>query len=286
MLIEYIKENKEAKLAYKIFNIFKLEKIENKSVISIPINQKTRTKKIEQNAEKLSKYLYNNNIKNVVLSTELMKIEKLKNILYSNNINILEGKKLSKFLTYNIIQKIYEYKKTKIEAGEITILVNENNETNVRNIIRIAQNVKRLNIITAETRKFRKIVEYLYNELGILIKLTNNIKINLTSSDIILNIDFPEEWVNQLNIPSNVTIVSIPNEIKIFSKRFAGINIKNWNVEIPDKYKFNEFETNILYEATLYNKQIDEIYEQIASDEIKIKNLLGINGEINKAEFV
>lgn len=286
MLIEYIKENKEAKLAYKIFNIFKLEKIENKSVISIPINQKTRTKKIEQNAEKLSKYLYNNNIKHVVLSTELMKIEKLKNILYSNNINILEGKNLSKFLTYNIIQKIYEYKKTKIEAGEITILVNENNETNIRNIIKIAQNVKRLNIITAETRKFRKIVEYLYNELGILIKLTNNIKINLTSSDIILNIDFPEEWVNQLNIPSNVTIVSIPNEIKIFSKRFAGINIKNWNVEIPDKYKFNEFETNILYEATLYNKQIDEIYEQIASDEIKIKNLLGINGEINKAEFV
>jgi len=286
MLIEYIRENNETKYVYKMFNIFKVENIEQKIIINIPINQFSRTRKVKKNAEKLSKYLYNNNIKTVVLSKGLMKNETFKNILYSNNVNILDGNKLSKFLTYNIIQKIYEYKNKQIEAGEITILVNENDDINIQNIIKLAHSVKRLNIITNETRKFRTVVKYLYNELGIIVKLTNNMKTNLTSSDIILNIDFPEEWVNQLNIPCNAVIVSIPDEIKILSKRFTGVNIKNWSIELPEKYNMDGFDENIIYEATLCNKRIDEVYKKIDNDAVKIKKLLGINGVISKTEFV
>lgn len=284
-MIVYIKENEEINLLYKIFNIFKLDNMDNKSIIYLPINQNTRKKKIEQNAKKLERYLYNNNIKDVVLSEKLMKIEELKNILYSNNINILDGTKLSKFLTYDIVKKIYKYKNMKMEAGEISILVNDNNTINIENIMQLAQDTKRLNILTNNIKKFKKVSDYLYNELGILIKLSNNIKMNLSSSNIIINIDFPEEVVNQLQIPSNATIIGIPNSINIYSKKFAGVNIKKWEIEIPDEYKIIGFADYIVYESTIYNKQPNMVLKQIKKDNIKIKKLLGINGIINKREF-
>jgi len=51
MLIEYIRENNETKYVYKMFNIFKVENIEQKIIINIPINQFSRTRKVKKNAE-------------------------------------------------------------------------------------------------------------------------------------------------------------------------------------------------------------------------------------------
>ena len=234
-MIIYVKQLEEKKPMYTLFNILKAEKIEDKAFIYLPINKKSRKRKIEKVFEKLGRYLYNNNIKNVVLEKELMKNEGAKNILYSNNINILEGNTLSKYLVYKVIEKIYEYKAKKIEAGEITLLINENDQINTETIKQIAQNVKRLNIITNNTKKFRRIVDYLYNELGILIKLTNNLKTNLKSTDIIVNIDFPEEIISKLDIPTEATILNISEDININTKKFAGINIKTWETQIPKK---------------------------------------------------
>lgn len=285
-MIVYIKENENANAVCRILSIFKLEKKENKTIINIPIQTHKKNHKIKYTAEKLSKYLYNNNIKDVALSTKIMKIEEFRNILLSNNINILDGKILSKYLTYNIIQKIFNYKNKRIEAGEITILTNENDELNMENITKIAKNTKRLNIITNHTKKFRKLVDYLYNDLGILVKLTNNQNINLKNSNIIVNFDFPEEVVNRLDIASDAIIVSIPHCINIYSKRFSGINIKNWNIEIPKKYRITGFDDNIIYESEIYNKPKNIAFEQIRNDNIKIKNFLGINGVINRKEFI
>jgi len=285
-MIIYVKQLEEKKTMYTLFNILKAEKIEDKAFIYLPINNKSRKRKIEKVFEKLGKYLYNNNIKNVVLEKELMQKENAKNILYSNNINILEGKTLSKYLVYKVIEKIYEYKNKKIEAGEITLLINENDEINIETIKQIAQNVKRLNIITNNTKKFRKIVDYLYNELGILIKLTNNLKTNLNSTDIIVNIDFPEEIINKLEIPTQATILNIPEGININTKKFAGINIKTWETQIPKKYELAKFDTKTIYEANLYKKPANKIFAQIQNDNIKIGHLIGVNGIINPLEFI
>lgn len=236
--------------------------------------------------EKLSEYFYNNNIKNVVLEQKLMENETAKNVLYSNNINILDGTKLFRFLVYNLIQKIYQYKNTNMEAEEITLLINENDNINIETIIMVAQNIKRLNIITNNIKKFREVVEYLYNELGILIKLSNNVKTNLKSSKLIVNIDFPEEIVNKLEIPSNAVILNIPKNININSKKFAGVNIKSLEIELPEKYKLEGFSETIVYEASMYTKPVMKIFEQIQNDEIKIKKLIGVNGVINPKEFI
>ena len=284
-MILYIRQTKKIKLLYRILNILKLEKRDNKNLIYLPMNSNTKKRKTKKVIEKLGKYLYNNNIKNVVLENDLLQKEITKNILYSYNINILDGTKISKFLTYDVIQKIYEYKNKRIESGEITLLVNENNDINVQTIIMIAHDVKRLNIITSNLKNFREVVDYLYNEIGILIKLSNNVKTNLKSSDIIVNIDFPEETVNKLDIPNDATILNISENINIYSKKFSGINIKSWEIMLPKGYEIEGFDKTILYEASLYEKQVSKIFEQIKIDNIKIGKLVGVNGVINPKEF-
>jgi len=284
-MIVYIKQTENIEFMHKILNIFRIEKEEDKVVIYLPINKNTRKRKIEKVFEKLSKYFYNNNIKDVVLEQELMQNKEAKNILYSNNINILNGSKLSRFLVYNVIEKIYEYKRKKIEAGEVTFLVNENDDVNIQTIAMIAQNIKRINIITNSTKKFKKVVEYLYDELGILIKLSNNIKTNLNNSDIIVNMDFSQELINKLEIPTNGIILNIPNNININSKKFSGINIKSWQIEVPSQYKLDGYDEKIVYEASLYRKPVIKIFEQIQEENVKIKHLVGMNGIINPKEF-
>lgn len=285
-MIIYVKQFEKKELIYSLFNIFKAEQLDDKAILYIPINKNSSRKKIEKVFEKLSRYFYNNNIKNIVLEKNFMKNEEAKNILYSNNINILDGSMLSKYQTYNVVKKIYEYKDKKIETGEITLLVNENDDITSQIIKQMAQNVKRLNIITNNIKKFRKVVDYLYKELGILIKLSNNMKTNLKSTDVIVNIDFAEEVINRLEIPNNVIILNIPKNININSKKFSGINIKAWEVEIPNKYKMDRFDENIIYEASLYKKTAIKIFEQIENDNIKVKKLIGVNGVINPKEFI
>ena len=285
-MIMYIRQSENIKFLHKVFNIFKVEKLDDKTIINLPINKKSKNKKIEKVIQKLSQYFNNNNIKIVVLEQTLMENANIKNIIYSNNINILDGTRLDKFLVYNLVQKIYQYKKTNIQAGEITLLINENDDINVETIIMLAKEIKRLNIITNDIKKFRKIVDYLYEELGILIKLSNNVKTNLRSSDIIVNIDFPEEIVNKLEIPNNAVVLNMPKNINIKSKKFSGINIKAWEIEVPDKYILERFNTSIMYEASLYTKPVMKVFEQIQNDDIKIKKLIGVNGVINAKEFI
>lgn len=285
-MVIYVMKADKPKLIHRMLNILKIENIDGKTIVYLPVKEKTKTRKNEKVLKKLSKYCYVNNIKNIVLEQKIMKDEVAKNILYSNNINILDGTKINRFLTNNLIEKIYEYKNKKIETGEITILVNDNDDINTHIITEIAEKIKRLNIITNDTRKFRKIVEQLYNELGILIKLSSNMKTNIKNSDILVNIDFSEELINKLDIPIYATILNIPQKININSKKFSGINIKAWEIEIPNEYKIDRFDEKIIYEIGLYGKPSMKIFEQIKNDNLKIKHFIGVNGRISQKEFI
>ncbi len=285
-MVVYIKQLRRIGFWQSLLNIIQKENIEGKEIIYLPLNEKSKERKKEKVIKKLSKYLYSNSIKNIALEKNLMKDEKIVNTLQNDKFNIIDGSKLARFFVYDVIRKIYEYKKSNIEAGEATLIVNENDSINVENIIRIAHNIKRLNIITTNTKKFKKIVDYLYEELGIIIKLSNNIKTNLRTTDIIVNIDFPEEIINKLEIPNNAIIVNLPKNININSKKFTGINIKSWELEIPNKYKLEGFDDVIMYESVVHGKPILKIFEQIENDFVKIGRLIGVNGVISSKEFL
>jgi len=271
----------------KIFNIVEFSEDNGKTTITLPLfkSNRIRNKKIIKIAKRINKKLYDNNIENVVLSNYLEKNEILKQKLYCQNINILDGRYLFYLLIPEIIEYILKRQKVKLQNGEVTLLINDFTQNNAKIITYIAQNVKRVNIVTNHSNKFKKIEDYLYNELGVILNITNNKSKSLSNANLIINIDFPEEIINKYEINSNAIIVNIFNEIKIRAKKFNGININYYKACIPKEYQIDGFQNNLVYESSIYKYSYENARKDIIANKIRIKKLVGINGDISENEF-
>lgn len=271
----------------KIFNIVEFSEDNGKTTITLPLfkSNKIRNKKIIKIAKRINKKLYDNNIENVVLSNYLEGNEILKQKLYCQNINILDGRYLFYLLIPEIIGYILKRQKVKLQNGEVTLLINDFTQNNAKIITYIAQNVKRVNIVTNHSNKFKKIEDYLYNELGVILNITNNKSKSLSNANLIINIDFPEEIINKYEINSNAIIVNIFNEIKIRAKKFNGININYYKACIPKEYQIDGFQNNLIYESSIYKYSYENARKDIIASKIRIKKLVGINGDISENEF-
>ena len=289
MEIGYVSEENskcvKQKLRY-IFNIVYEKNIDGKTFFILPITNKTKlnTYVIRRLSKGLYKKLYKKDIEDVVLSKYLYNVDLLKNKLYGQNVDILDGKKLFKDLSYNILEYINKYKKEKIE--EVSILVNDLSKRNVENIIYIAEKIKRLNIITNNIDKFKKLEDYLYEENGINITISNNKQKSLAKAKLIFNYDFPNELINKFKINANAVIINIPNDIKINSKRFEGVLVNSFNITIPVVYKLTEFSDEIMYESLIYKKDFEDLINIISKENITVKSLIGNNGKINVKELI
>ena len=271
----------------KIFNIVEFSEDNGKTTITLPLfkSNKIRNKKIIKIAKRINKKLYDNNIENVVLSNYLEENEILKQKLYCQNINILDGRYLFYLLIPEIIEYILKRQKVKLQNGEVTLLINDFTQNNAKIITYIAQNVKRVNIVTNHSNKFNKLEDYLYNELGVILNITNNKSKSLSNANLIINIDFPEEIINKYEINSNAIIVNIFNEIKIRAKKFNGININYYKACIPKEYQIDGFQNNLVYESSIYKYSYENARKDIIANKIRIKKLVGINGDISENEF-
>lgn len=284
MAIFFIQESKEKnKFKFKINSV--LNKLEyNEGFINLPINNKNKLSKKKIN--KITQKLRKGNIRTVVLSEYLNKIQELKNDMYSNNINIIEGKYLFKLLIEESIKYICKKSNKKMEDLEISFLTNDANNLNKQIILELSPKIKRLNIITNNIGEFQDIEDYLYNEKGIMIKLSNNKKTDLLKTNIIINIDFMENIINRYNLPKQGIIININGGIRIKSKKFNGINVNNYSIEMPNKYKIEGFNNKYIYESYIWGKEYNLARKQILDDKIRIKNLIGEKGIINSREFV
>lgn len=252
------------------------------------------TDKNHKKLKKITNKLIQTSRTNVVLSKDLYKIEEFKNQLYKKNSNILNGRWLWNYLLEESVNYISEQQEIPLQEQEITIMANENLEVNLKNIIQLSQKVKHMNIVTNNINKFKPIEEYLYNKLGIMITITNNKKKALKRTNIIINLDFTEEELNQYSLPHKAIILSINKNIKIYSKKFAGINIVNYKIKLPKEYIelfdqyyiLEEFDHNILYESMLYTKDnYENIALKIKANKSKIECFIGNNGMIQSNEY-
>ena len=164
-------------------------------------------------------------------------------------------------------------------------MINDFTDINVEVIIDIAKNVKRLNIVTNHVEKCNKIEEYLYNEFGVMLNVSNNKEKSLLKSNIIINIDFPEELINKYRICDKAIILKIKDNVDLKRKRFSGININSYKIKIPDEYKVEGFKDEIIYESLIYGKIYEDIKNVIEKDKIEINKLIGNNGIITKKEI-
>ena len=276
--------------------IVNVKEIEDKIICIIPFVKENKiTPKIaEKISRKINKLLDKNNVKNVVLSEHLNSIETLVNSLQTNNINILDGRWLFKYEIIDIVNYIAETSNKKIENLKISILINDKHDVDEQNIILLANTVKSVNIVTNHINEYKNLEERLQNDAGIIITISNNTKKSLLKSDVIINIDFPEETINKYTLPKNVVLVNIEGKTNIQSKKFSGINVNFYNIILSENIirnfiennLYNAFNSVVLYESIIFRKDnFKNIREDIQKDKVKIRNLIGNAGEINEEEF-
>ena len=267
----------------RLVGILKLIKVEDNTII-VPICKKTTSKQIEKLAQKTNKIINKlSNSKKAVLSKQAQEEVQFVNYLNSYGIQIANGRWLFEILLTNIVE--YLIHKKKIEKANISILINDLTEIELRNIKTLAIKYKTINIVTNHIEKFTKLEEKLQEE-GVIITITNNKKKSLMKSNIIINVDFPKELLNKYRIKEDSNIINLRGKMKIIQKRFNGLNINNYEIDFRDDKKeicaySGKFYLRDLYESKLYKKQgIDAILQEINRDKIVIKKLYLNNGTI------
>lgn len=296
-------ENQEKSLKSKIKGIYfkiigKIDKLNiindsyknvaiNKMIIRIP---KYKFEKINKNFMKNLLYLAKQNgIKNVVLSKELNKKENFIYALKSNNFKILDGSFLIKNSGIEILEYVIEQSETRLNEEEVSILVNNNSVTNSYIISNIAELAKRINIITNNISRFKKIEKDLYEQKGIILSISNNKKKGLAKSKYLINIDFSEELISKYKLYKKAVIINLENKIHSISKTFSGIIINDIQISFIQKDDeeeiFKKFDNKQVYESKILALEYNEIKNIKQMDKFKVVNTLGNNGIINNMEY-
>lgn len=224
----------------------------------------------------------------VVLSEKLKTNIKFNEELNKSNIYVLDGKLLFNYLILDCLEYISKNMNTAIQKQEISILLNKYNELDAKNIIHLAKSVKRVNIVTPNINSFKKLENYLQEELGISVTVTNNKRKSLLKSKIIINMDFDEEMLSFYNINSSAIIINTKGKINVKSKSFVGINICDYDIIYKSQEnEYKSFDRNIIYESFICSfNNYDAVINKIREDEVKIVNLIGQNGVIDRKEYL
>lgn len=242
----------------------------------------------EKNIKKVVSKIVKAEINAVVLSKELKANKQLINKLNSANIRIFDGRWLEKYLTYEILEFILKQKNQKKEETELAITTNEITDSCIQIIKTLAKQYKRVTVVTNHLNKLRKIEKELYDEYGILILVSNNQKKSLAKTQLILNMDFNKEVLNKYKINENAVILNLEGDMIIYNKRFNGINVNNYEIEVGReeiiwRTNMDKFETKELLEASLYMKDtFDNIRAKIGKYKVLVQEIYGINGKIER----
>lgn len=277
-------------LCKNIFNIITKKKMDGNNIWVLPMKEKYYKNKIE-NISKKSLL----NPENIYLVSNELKNNQIEEIMNELKIEYITEEKIKKVLLASILEYITNIQKIKIQDLELTILVNNTSSLNMYLIESLSQQVRSLKIVSLNIYKFKKLEEKLYNEFGIAIQFSNSYKKSLEKSRIIINLDFNQIEINEYEIFDKAIIINCINDnIRIKSRLFNGIIINSCDIELK-KELINEFKEIRVYEnytrLSLYasiienEKDILKIYERLELDDIKIVNLIGNSGTINKKEF-
>ena len=274
----FIQETDKPKILSQLLLIPKLEK----DKIILPLFLVTEEKIAKQEiitAKKTKKILDKTHCKKIILSKELQEKEIFCNQLYTYGFEINNGRWLFKVLAFDAINYAVKKNKMTAEKIKISILINEIDDIVLETINQIIKKYKNINIVTNHIEKFKKLEEQILEEYGIMITVNNNKKKSLTKSDIILNIDFPNELINKYRIAEKANIINIRGNVRIKQKRFEGkiyndYEIKYENLEEFDFDKENIYYKKNIYEAYIYKQQpIGNIMNKIRKDKVKIVEL-------------
>lgn len=283
-------------LIFFIKNLFCIFTLKDNTLI-LPIQDTKSISKLKW--KKLSKksyeFIIKHKVKNIALSCFLDEHSSYRSIFYNTNVQILNGRWLFPFLSFDILKYITTQTNKELAQFEVAILANNNNELINAVLLTLAKSVKLLTIVTKEPEIFNKISQNLYDDLGIIIRVSNNKRKCLQKANIILNYDFDDKSLNEYNLNSSSIIINFNKKIEILSKSFTGINANYFDFTCNDEFTslFREknlslyFPNQVLLESLcLGNKNLEDFIHTFHRYGVDISALIGNNGIINKNEFV
>lgn len=281
-------------LIKNVLNIITIRKRKEFCIWILPFQEKISNKKLEKCINKrIKKIEKKENIK-IVIANGIFN-NSLTKILKQNGIYYFEGNNIKKMLILKVLDYINLLQKKELNKRNITILADESNEFNNYIIKNIALQSKTTKIVSKKIYKFKELEQSLYDDYGIALQFSNSYKKSLLKSEVIINLDFNSMEINEYDINNNAIIINTQNTIKIKSKLFNGIVINSYRIKFLNdiKEKFSEenllhrYDNLILYESYIKwnTNSYTKIQEEIQNDNIKILNLVGNNGVINKKEF-
>lgn len=274
-----------------------IKKINNDSFLCIvPID-------IEKiNNSKFMHFLYNKCVKNInrnlincnirysILSKKISKLEDINMICKTNSIEILKGKYLFKAMILDVLNYILEIRGEKIESQAIHVVVNENSNINIDLIEYLSSNVKNLNVVTSQIKKFQRLEQYLYDKKDIMIVVANNKKKSLQRAEIIINIDLSQEELLKYQINRNAIVINLSKNVIEMKKSFNGIIANLLEIGRLHSSSVNGeslFKNIEVYESTIIDKVcLKEILDKIKEDKIFVDYLTGGRGKIQKMEYI
>lgn len=242
----------------------------------------------ERNIIKVIKKLIKNGTTNVVLSKELCENRDLINAINSSGIDIFDGRWLEKYLVFEILDYVIKQIGLKKEEIEFAITTNEITDISIEMIRTLATQYRRLTVVTNHIEKLKKIEKEIYEKHGVLIVISNNQKKSLLRPRIILNLDFNKEVLNRYKINEKAIIINLEGNMKRESKRFNGININDYEIEVGKeeivwRENAKKFKNKDLLEAIMYMKDsFNNIRNKISKNKISIKEVFGVNGKIER----
>lgn len=289
-LDELFKENSKMpnfakRIIYFIRKLLIIGRINESNIYIIPCKQLKRSLYINKILGRIAKYK-----SKVIFSTQLLKHE----IFIKELAKVTTSSKNDSIISFYLMEKILDYicecSKTNLKTQEIVIAINNLDEIRKNMILNLSCLCKRISIVTnSKIQKFKKIEEELNIKFGMPLLVSNNKKKALAKSNIIINIDLNEAEFNKYNINSEAIVINVNNKIHITKKNFNGVNILDYYIEFDynrlfkNSILYDNFDRKDVYESILVNE--NNIQGHLEKDKVRIVNLVGRNGIIQKEEF-
>ena len=272
----------------KLFNIIILKKMDNNKLLIIPdINKKNVNDRLKNKLKKMGDNYY------IVLSINVKKIINL-NII---NKKVINGKKVYKYLIESILEyilKTLELEKDTLKTLDLYIMQKEFDEEVNIFINNMVNKVRNIVVITDDINKYENWSKKNLEPNGLFILALNNKKKSLKKAKIIINFNYKKDEFIKFNINRNSIIVNMQGERIDNLLGFDGIIINNVLIKLNEEKEnyfkkfniYNEFNILELYESSIIREGYTQKLKEFINNDIKIVNLIGNNGKIDKKELL
>lgn len=260
---------------------FEIKNVQNRECIVLPIVNDKILKKLEFFANIRC-------LKNVCVSDNLRWNDDFMRFAQKQNLNIMDGKWLFKNMIEQVVDYVADMKEEPLGTQEVAILCHQLDETIAEKIKEISARVKICNILTQNSKQFKKLEEEIYQIYGIVLNVSTNYKRVAMKSGLIVNFDFEEKDLEKCVFSKKAFMISLKQNEEIQKKDWLGRNIAFFAVDMPMKYAeyqedFTGFNGSILYESFVYKKtSYRNIKKELIEDDAKILYLLDSNYKVIK----